>query len=73
MLWFVYPLLLEIMAKQGYETAVALSDSRESDSGVHEVKEQTESNDSFQRIPDQEPLTQDQSCSKLSSQLQGTH
>ena len=69
MLWFVYPLLLEIMAKQ---TAVTLSDSKESDSGVHEVKEQTESNDSFQHIPDQEPPTQDQSCGKLSSQLQGT-
>ena len=69
MLWFVYPLLLDIMAKQ---TAVTLSDSKESDFGVHEVKVQTESNDLFQHIPDQESTTQDQSCSKLSSQLQGT-
>ena len=62
------------MAKQGHETAVAISDinveegdDKESGFGVPEVNVQTESDDkdSFQHIAkpsDQEPPTQDQPC-----------
>ena len=69
MLWLIYPLLLDIMTKQGHETAVALSDinleerdDKESSFGVPEVKVQTENEDSFQHIAEQEPSTQDQPC-----------